>query len=195
VTERSNRLDIPEQVCKPFGADWDVLNADAFVLGRQPPRLFFDSFSGPPACSPRWAAVTGRLILDHFRNPRNAGYIDDADGIGFEKENPWRIAVQISLKVRKGMIHDIRFRAQGCVTSIACASVMTEIVRGKPLEEAHSVSPRDLSEALEHVPEEKAHCCRLSIRALHLALADYCAQRFPDPLNIPTCHTEEDANR
>jgi nitrogen fixation NifU-like protein len=141
--------------------------------------------------------VTGRLILDHFRHPRNAGYLDDADGVGLESENPWKIAIEISLNIRNETIQDIRFRAQACVTSVACASALTEIVLGKPLEKAYAVSPRDLSEALENVPEEKAYCSRLAIRALHLALDDYNARRLAVPSRVRSARNElqEDHNQ
>jgi nitrogen fixation NifU-like protein len=128
--------------------------------------------------------MSGRLILDHFRNPRNSGFIEQADGLGIEKENPWMIAIQVSLKVREGTIQEIKFKAQGCVTAIACASMMTETVRGQTVEKALSVSHQELSEALGTVPEEKLHCCRLAISALHKAIEDYLMAQVRDSVLV-----------
>jgi len=130
--------------------------------------------------------MTGSVILDHFRNPRNAGYIADADGVGIEQQNPWRISIQISLKIREGIVNDIKFKTQGCLTTIACASVMTDMVRGKSVEDALAVSSLRLSEALGTIPEEKLHCCSLAIRALHAAIDDYTVGRRRDSLPVGT---------
>jgi len=116
--------------------------------------------------------MSGRLILDHFRNPRNAGHLSHPDGFGIEMDNPWAIAISIALRVRKGIIQQVRFEAQGCVTAIACASMLTELVEGQSVKRALSISHRELSEALGTVPEEKLHCCGLAIGALRKAIND-----------------------
>jgi nitrogen fixation NifU-like protein len=124
--------------------------------------------------------MSGGLILDHFRNPRNAGYLDHPDGLGAETDNPWMIAIHIALRVRKGVIKHIRFQAQGCVTAIASASMLTELARGQTVKKVLSLSDRELSEALGTVPEEKLHCCRLAISALHKAIEDFTRRQGRD---------------
>jgi nitrogen fixation protein NifU and related proteins len=123
------------------------------------------------------STMSGRLILDHFRNPRNAGELERPDGLGIEKDNPWLITIQMALTARNGIIEQVRFKAQGCVTSIASCSMLTELVHGQTLPKALSLSDFELSEALGTIPEEKIHCCRLAISALHKAIDDFYRQQ------------------
>jgi nitrogen fixation protein NifU and related proteins len=112
-------------------------------------------------------------VIDHFLYPRNCGELTDPDGIGIERDNPWLITIVIAIKVEQKRIKDIRFKTRGCVTAIASGSALTEMVRGKSVEEARAVSSADLPQALGYVPEEKLHCWRLAVQALHRAIQDY----------------------
>jgi nitrogen fixation protein NifU and related proteins len=117
--------------------------------------------------------MDSNVILDHFRNPKNCGFIKDADGIGIEKDNPWMIVITISVKIREGIIRDIKFKTQGCLTSIASSSIITEMVLGKSIEDGLALSYYDVVTALGQVPQEKIHCCQLATGALHKAISDY----------------------
>jgi nitrogen fixation NifU-like protein len=130
-----------------------------------------------------------KKIREHLLRPRNCGLLTNPDGVGIESENPWMITIMIAIKVDKGYIRRIAFQTKGCATSIASASVLTELVQGKSIQEAISVSVEALSGALGKVPNEKLHCCRLARQALHLAIDDYRRKKsnqFSAPATKPT---------
>jgi nitrogen fixation protein NifU and related proteins len=110
------------------------------------------------------------LLLDHFQKPRNAGDIPDADATA-EIENPvCGDVLRLSLKVADGRIVEIRFKAKGCVPTMACASALTELARGKTLAEAQSLH-RDLVIAAVHgVPQASTHAVQLALDTLAAAL-------------------------
>ena len=112
-------------------------------------------------------------ILRHLLSPKNCGLITDPDGVGIETENPWMITIMMAIKVDNGNIKKIGFKTKGCATSIASASVLTELAKGRSMQEAISISVEELSGALGKIPDEKLHCCRLARQALHLAIDDY----------------------
>ncbi len=112
-------------------------------------------------------------VMDHFTNPRNIGYIHDAHGVGDYGDPDCGDQIIIYLQVNRGVIKDIKFKIFGCSTLIATTSMLTEMVMGKPLEEARKITGSDIVQALEGLPEDKAHCAKLSITALHYALRDY----------------------
>ncbi len=112
-------------------------------------------------------------VMDHFRNPRNVGELPDADGIG-EVGNPaCGDIMKIYIKVRDNKIEDIKFKTFGCGAAIATSSMVTEMVKGKTIEEALSVSNRQVAEALDGLPPIKMHCSNLAADALHAAIEDY----------------------
>lgn len=115
-------------------------------------------------------------ILDHFENPRNCGEIQEANGIGHAGKPSRGITIKMSVKVEKGVIKDVKFKTAGCALSIASASMVTELVKGVTMEEALFLSPKDISQALGGIPEEKMHCSELAVGALYKALADYCTR-------------------
>ncbi|MBI4461227.1 MAG: iron-sulfur cluster assembly scaffold protein [Acidobacteria bacterium] len=117
----------------------------------------------------------GSRILEHFRNPRNTGVAADFSHRYLEQDNPWRIYILLTLRVEGGIISEIRFQAESCVTTVACVSALTEMVEGKSAEFALSITPEQLSESLGLVPAEKMHCCRLAIATLHQALRSPCS--------------------
>ena len=112
-------------------------------------------------------------VMDHFRNPRNTGVIEDANGIG-EVGNPiCGDMMTIYLKVKDDHIKDIKFQTFGCGSAIAVSSMLTEIAMGKSLIEAKNITNKDVAEALEGLPKNKLHCSNLGADALQLAIKDY----------------------
>lgn len=114
-----------------------------------------------------------KVVMDHFRNPRNVGVIEDADGIG-EVGNPLcGDMMTIYLKITDDHIEDIKFQTFGCGSAIAVSSMLTEIARGKSITEAKTITNKDVAKALEGLPKNKLHCSNLGADALQLALKDY----------------------
>ncbi len=112
-------------------------------------------------------------VMEHFRNPRNVGEIENADGIG-EVGNPvCGDIMKIFIKVRDNRIIDVKFQTFGCGAAIASSSMATELVKGKTLEEAWDVSNRAVAEALEGLPPIKMHCSVLAEEGIHKAINDY----------------------
>ena len=116
-------------------------------------------------------------VMDHFQNPRNVGEIPDPDGVG-EVGNPvCGDIMKIYLRVKDGRIEDIKFKTFGCGAAIATSSMLTEMVKGKTLEEAMAVTREAVAEALGGLPPNKMHCSNLAADALHKAIADYRRRR------------------
>ena len=114
-----------------------------------------------------------KTVMDHFRNPRNVGVIDDADGVG-EVGNPLcGDMMTIYLKIEDESIADIKFQTFGCGSAIAVSSMLTEIAKGKNLNEAKLITNKDVAAALEGLPKNKLHCSNLGADALQLAIKDY----------------------
>ena len=109
-------------------------------------------------------------VLDHFEHPRNSGSVPEADA-SVQLQNPaCGDVMKLSLKVADGRVADIRFLAKGCVPSIACASALTELVRGKMVAEARSMKREQLVEAVGGLPHASSHASHLAMDALHAAL-------------------------
>ena len=112
-------------------------------------------------------------VMEHFRNPRNMGEIADADGVG-EVGNPvCGDIMKIFLKIRDNRIEDIRFQTFGCAAAIATSSMVTELAKGKTLEEAWAITNRDVADSLEGLPPIKMHCSLLAEEGIHKAINDY----------------------
>lgn len=113
------------------------------------------------------------IVMDHFKNPRNVGRIEDADGIG-EVGNPvCGDMMTITLKVKDDRIEDIKFETFGCGAAIAVSSMVTEMAKGKTLEEALEITNKSVVENLAGLPKNKLHCSNLGADALHQAIMDY----------------------
>lgn len=112
-------------------------------------------------------------VMDHFRNPRNVGEIPDADGVGEVGNASCGDIMKIFLKVNGEVIEDIKFQTFGCGSAIATSSMVTEMVKGKTLKEAESVTNKAVAEALDGLPPQKMHCSNLAADALHAAIKDY----------------------
>jgi len=114
-----------------------------------------------------------KTVMDHFKNPRNVGVIEDADGLG-ELGNPLcGDMMSVYLKIQDDRIDDIKFQTFGCGAAIAVSSMLTEMAKGKSLEDAKKISNKDVAEALEGLPKNKLHCSNLGADALHQAIKDY----------------------
>jgi nitrogen fixation NifU-like protein len=112
-------------------------------------------------------------ILEHFINPRNVGEIPDADGIGMEGNPICGDAMQIFIKVENDKIVDAKFKTFGCGAAIAVSSMVTEMVKGKTIEEALSISKEAVAQELDGLPPHKMHCSNLGVDALRKAIEDY----------------------
>jgi nitrogen fixation NifU-like protein len=111
--------------------------------------------------------------MDHFKHPRNVGVMEDADGVG-EVGNPLcGDMMTVYIKVADERIDDIKFQTFGCGAAIAVSSMLTEMAKGKSLEEAKNISNKDVAKALEGLPKNKLHCSNLGADALHMAIKDY----------------------
>jgi nitrogen fixation protein NifU and related proteins len=109
-------------------------------------------------------------VLDHFKNPRNAGDLPDATAT-VEVSNPvCGDILRLAVRVEDGRIADARFKTQGCVTAIACSSLLTELIRGKSLDEARHITPSQISDALGGLPPATMHGAQLACDALESVL-------------------------
>jgi len=116
-------------------------------------------------------------VMDHFENPRNVGEIQDADGVGQVGNPTCGDIMKIYLKVNEGVIEDVKFKTFGCGAAIATSSMVTEMVKGKTLDEALTISNKMVAEALGGLPPKKMHCSNLAADALHAAIEDYKAKQ------------------
>jgi nitrogen fixation NifU-like protein len=122
-------------------------------------------------------ALYSEKVMDHFRNPRNVGVIEDADGIG-EAGNPvCGDIMKIYLKIDNDIITDVKFETFGCGSAIASSSMATELIKGKPLSEVEKLTNEAVVEALEGLPPVKIHCSVLAQEAVQAAIADYRAKK------------------
>jgi nitrogen fixation NifU-like protein len=116
-------------------------------------------------------------VMEHFKNPRNMGEIPDADGIGTVGNPVCGDLMTIYIKVRDNRLTDIKFKTFGCGSAIATSSMITELAKGKTLEEALKITRRDVADELGGLPAVKMHCSNLAADALHAAIEDYLKKR------------------
>ena len=119
------------------------------------------------------SSMYSEKVMEHFRNPRNVGEIEDADGIGEVGNASCGDIMKIYLKVENDVIEDVKFQTFGCGSAIATSSMVTEMVMGKTLEEAENVTNKAVAEALDGLPPTKMHCSNLAADALHDAIKNY----------------------
>lgn len=116
-------------------------------------------------------------VLDHFRNPRNMGEIPDADGVGTVGNPVCGDLMTIYIKVKDNRLTDIKFKTFGCGAAIATSSMITELAKGKTLDEAMRISRGDVADNLGGLPPIKMHCSNLAADGLHAAIQDYLKKR------------------
>ncbi len=112
-------------------------------------------------------------VMDHFMNPRNVGEIENPDGVGEEGNPTCGDVMRISIKVEGDRIVDAKFKTFGCGAAIAVSSMITEMVKGKTLDEALSISKQNIADELGGLPAQKLHCSVLGSDALRMAIEDY----------------------
>ncbi|MBO6054281.1 MAG: Fe-S cluster assembly scaffold protein NifU [Oscillospiraceae bacterium] len=141
-------------------------------------------------------ALYSEKVMDHFRNPRNVGIIEDADGIGEVGNAVCGDIMKIYLKIENDIITDVKFETFGCGSAIASSSMATELIKGRPISEAMALTNKAVTEALDGLPAHKLHCSVLAEEAIRSALLDYYKRYnipydpadFPEPLEA---HEEE----
>ena len=112
-------------------------------------------------------------VMDHFRNPRNLGKMDDADGIGEVGNAKCGYIMKMYIKVKDGIIEDVKFNTFGCGSAIASSSMATEMIKGKSIDDALELSNKAVVEALDGLPTHKIHCSVLAEEAVKAAVKDY----------------------
>jgi len=118
-------------------------------------------------------ALYSEKVMDHFENPRNVGKLEDADGIGEVGNAKCGDIMRMYIKVEDGIITDVKFNTFGCGSAIATSSMATELIKGKPIEQALELSNKAVVEALDGLPAYKLHCSVLAEQAVRAAVLDY----------------------
>ena len=118
-------------------------------------------------------ALYSEKVMDHFRNPRNVGVIEDANGIGEVGNAKCGDIMKMYLKIEDDVIQDVKFETFGCGSAIASSSMATELIKGKPISEAMKLTNKAVAEALDGLPAYKMHCSVLAEEAIQAALEDW----------------------
>ncbi|MBU4376122.1 MAG: Fe-S cluster assembly scaffold protein NifU [Candidatus Omnitrophica bacterium] len=116
-------------------------------------------------------------VMEHFKNPHNVGEIPDADGIGNVGNPVCGDIMRLYIKIENGRIKDAKFKTFGCAAAIATSSMVTDLVKGKTIEEALEISNKAVASALDGLPPVKMHCSMLAEEALKSAIGDYLKKR------------------
>ncbi|MBQ6067499.1 MAG: Fe-S cluster assembly scaffold protein NifU [Clostridia bacterium] len=140
-------------------------------------------------------ALYSEKVMDHFRNPRNVGVIENADGVGEVGNAKCGDIMKIYLKIEDDVIRDVKFETFGCGSAIASSSMATEMIKGKPVADAMQLTNKAVAEALDGLPAHKLHCSVLAEEAIKAALKDYYdrngiaydASQFPDCAHCDGC--------
>lgn len=112
-------------------------------------------------------------VMEHFMNPRNVGEIENPDGVGEEGNPVCGDMMTFYIKVKDNQLEDVKFKTFGCGAAIAVSSIVSEMAKGKTLEEAMKITPSLVADELEGLPKNKFHCSNLGAQALHKAIQDY----------------------
>ena len=118
-------------------------------------------------------ALYSEKVMDHFRNPRNVGVIEDANGVGEVGNAKCGDIMKMYLKIEDDVVQDVKFETFGCGSAIASSSMATELIKGKPVSEAMQLTNKAVAEALDGLPAYKMHCSVLAEEAIQKALDDY----------------------
>ena len=136
-------------------------------------------------------ALYSEKVMEHFRNPRNVGVIENADGVGEVGNAKCGDIMKIYLKIENDTVTDVKFETFGCGSAIASSSMATEMIRGRSIEEALELTNQAVTEALGGLPPHKVHCSVLAEEAVRAAVKDYYdrqgvaydPERFPDRIS------------
>ena len=118
-------------------------------------------------------ALYSEKVMDHFRNPRNVGVIENADGVGEVGNAKCGDIMKMYLKIEDDIVQDVKFETFGCASAVASSSMATELIKGKPLSEVKQLTNKAVAEALDGLPAYKMHCSVLAEEAIQSALEDY----------------------
>ena len=118
-------------------------------------------------------ALYSEKVMDHFRNPRNVGVIENADGVGEVGNAKCGDIMKMYLKIDEDIVSDVKFETFGCGSAIASSSMATELIKGKPISEALKLTNQAVTEALDGLPAHKLHCSVLAEEAIKAAMKDY----------------------
>jgi nitrogen fixation NifU-like protein len=124
-------------------------------------------------------ALYSAKVMDHFRNPRNVGVIEDADAVGEVGNVQCGDIMKMYLKIDDDVVTDIKFETFGCASAVASSSMATELIKGKPLKEVMELTNKAVAEALDGLPDYKMHCSVLAEEAIQAALEDY-FKKYPE---------------
>ena len=127
-------------------------------------------------------ALYSEKVMDHFRNPRNVGVIENANGIGEVGNAKCGDIMKMYLLIEDDIVKDVKFETFGCGSAIASSSMATEMIKGKPLSEVRELTNKAVAEALDGLPDYKMHCSVLAEEAIKNALEDYEKRKAEDKL-------------
>ncbi|MBQ7523168.1 MAG: Fe-S cluster assembly scaffold protein NifU [Oscillospiraceae bacterium] len=118
-------------------------------------------------------ALYSEKVMDHFRNPRNVGVLEDANGVGEVGNAKCGDIMKMYLKIEDDVVKDVKFETFGCGSAIASSSMATELIKGQPVSEVKKLTNKAVAEALDGLPAHKLHCSVLAEEAIQSALEDY----------------------
>ena len=141
-------------------------------------------------------ALYSEKVMDHFRNPRNVGVIENADGVGEVGNAKCGDIMKIYLKIDNDIVTDVKFETFGCGSAIASSSMATELIMGQPLDQVLKLTNKAVTEALDGLPAHKLHCSVLAEEAIQAAVKDYYDKNgisydptmFPEHEEYEACH-------
>jgi len=117
--------------------------------------------------------IYSEKVMEHFMHPRNVGEIENPDGIGEEGNPVCGDMMTFYIKVKDDRLEDVKFKTFGCGAAIAVSSMVSEMAKGKTIDEALKITPKSVADMLEGLPKNKFHCSNLGAQALHKAIEDY----------------------
>ena len=123
--------------------------------------------------SSRGEALYSEQVRDHYANPRNSGSVAQPSGKALVKSAFDSDTVLVSLRIENGVVQDVKFKCMGCAVAIACSSMATEMVLGKPVQEAYGITEQSVADALGGIPEYKMRCSNLAPAAIRNAIDDW----------------------